>query len=62
MGRTKYFIKNNQYGGYYQKTIFKGQKHFVKDISEARAFPSKKLANETVLKFNKPQNFEIIKV
>ncbi len=62
MGRTKYFIKNIRYGGYYQRTVFKGQKHFVKDISEARAFPSKKLANETVLKFNKPQNFEIIKV
>ena len=62
MGRTKYFIKSVKYGNYYQKSIFKEQKHFVAEYQEARAFASKKLANSALKMFNNKDNYEIVAI
>lgn len=62
MGKTKYFIKSIKYGNYYQKTIFKDDKHFVADYEEARQFASKKLATTALKMFNKKENYEIVAI
>lgn len=60
VARTRYYIKGIKYGNYFQKNIFKHQKHFVADIDEARPFPSRKIANQTLEKFNNKEKFEIV--
>lgn len=62
MARTKYFIKNKIRGGYYQKNIFIGQKHFVLEYKEAKAFVSRKLANNVLNDFNNKDSYEIVAI
>ena len=57
-----YVIQHKEYKNYYKLKINKDMKHFVIDIKEAKKFKTKKLAQKVLNEFNKPENYEIIKL
>lgn len=54
-------IKNIKYKNYYNKTISKNDRHFVSYIEEAKKM-NKTTANKLLNSFNKPYNYELVKV
>ena len=52
-------IKNKSNNSYYQKTLFKGQRHFVTRIEEAKLM-SKHEAKERLNNFNYPQYYMLV--
>lgn len=54
-------IKNKKWGNYYRSTISKNDRHFVKDILEAKRM-DKRSANKLLQGFNHPENYELVKV
>lgn len=58
--RTYYLLKNKKNNIYYSNFVTKGLYHFVRDITEAKMFVSKRDANRMLKNFNNPDNFEII--
>ena len=57
-----YVIQHKQNKSYYKSKINKDMKHFVLDLNEAKAIDSKKKALDILNSFNKPQNYEIVKL
>lgn len=54
-------IKNKDLGNYYHSTIYKKDRHFVRDIAEAKRM-EKKRAKKILDGFNNPDNYELVKV
>lgn len=54
-------IKNKYLGNYYHSTIYKKDRHFVRDIAEAKRM-EKKRAKKILDGFNNPDNYELVKV
>lgn len=57
-----YVIQHKENKSYYRLTINKSLKHFVLDIKSAKKIQSKVTARNILNSFNKPENFEIIKL
>lgn len=57
-----YVIQHKQNKSYYKSKITKEIKHFVLDIKSAKKIQSKVTARNILKSFNKPENFEIIKL
>ena len=57
-----YVIQHKQNKSYYKSKITKEIKHFVLDIKSAKKIQSKVTARNILNSFNKPENFEIIKL
>ena len=54
-------IKSKNWGNYYHSTIYKKDRHFVRDITEAKRM-DKKRAKKILDGFNVPENYELVKV
>lgn len=57
-----YVIQNKNNNMYFKSKITKDMLHCVIDIKEARKIVSKITARDIVKSFNKPDNYEIVKV
>ena len=54
-------IRSKNWGNYYHSTISKKNRHFVRDITEAKRM-DKRRAKKILDGFNHPENYELIKV
>lgn len=59
--KVGYVIKHKKLDMYYHSTMVGDNKHFVKNINEAKRFILKKDVNKVLNTFEHPENFEIMK-
>lgn len=57
-----FIIRHKENKNYYKSKINKDIKHFVVDVKEARKIKTYRKAREILKEFNKPQNYEIVKL
>lgn len=57
-----YVIQHKANKSFYKLKINKDMKHFVLDLNEAKKIDSKKKVLDILNSFNKPQNYEIVKL
>jgi hypothetical protein len=56
-----FIVKNTKNNNYYQKTIFKGQYHFVMSIEEAKRMRFE-TAQQLISRLPVPEDYEIVEV
>ena len=61
MNLKGYVIKHKKMELYYHSTVVGDNKHFVKDIKEAKRFILKKDVNKVLNTFKHPDDYEIVK-